>query len=156
MTILAGAEGDAVDVDLPDPVSATAGGTFVNTIVAASFSALPTNRVNANVTNPHPTLNMLCMVSVSAWMSASAPDVRASVDFSGATTIAAGVGGSGALGWGEVITCGTTASNQYSATYPVKLAPGTTTCEIFAYRTGAGSVAVNYATLRITPLRYTN
>ena len=152
MTILAGSKVDATDFDLPDVV-AVAGGS-PNSITSASFAVLPTNTCTAAITNPHPTANMLCLVSYGAWMIASTGDGRASLDISGALTVSPGIGGGAAIGWGEILFSTTTTLNQKAATITVALPPGTTTFKMYALRSGAGTVNVNYATIRIVPLSY--
>lgn len=155
MTILAGAKVDAVDFDLPDVVTAFGNGT--NTVTATSFSVLPTTTCTAVIVNSHPSASMLTLVSYGAWMAAStANDVRAALDFSGATVIAPGIGGGAAVGWGEIpLVSTTTASAHQGATITVELAPGTTTVKMYAYRSAAsGTHTVNYPTIRLVPLRY--
>lgn len=152
MTILAGAKVDAVDFDLPDVVTAFGNGT--NTVTATSFSVLPTTTCTAAITNPHPTASMLCMVSWGAWMAATAYDVRTAIDFSGAITIAAGIGGGAAIGYGEIPICSTTPSGHYNSMVTVEMAPGTTTCKMYAMRTTSGTQTVNYPTIRLIPVRF--
>jgi hypothetical protein len=152
MPILAGALVDAPDLDLPDPIASFGNG--VNTITAAAFAVLPTVPCTAVITNPHPTAAMLTMVAAGAWMVAASGDVRMAIDFSGALTIAPGIGGGAAIGWGEIPVCSTTPSNQFQAVYTVALPPGTTTARTFGLRTGAGTVQINYPTLRLIPLAY--
>lgn len=158
MPILAGALVDAVDLDIPDVVTAFGNGT--NTIVSATFAVLPSVACTAVITNPHPTANMLALVTYGAWMTVSAGDVRISLDISGALTIAAGIGGAAAIGWGEIpivsLPTGATSSGsqQRQATITVSLPPGATTFKTYALRTGAGVVAVNYPTIRVVPLSF--
>ncbi len=155
MTILAGAKVDATDFDLPDVQTAYGAGT--NVITATAFAVLPTTTCTATITNPHPTANMLTLVTWGAWMAAAtANDVRAALDFSGATVIAAGIGGGGAIGWGEILIASTTLPAVHeSSTITVELAPGTTTIKMYAYRSAAsGTQNVNYPTIRAVPLRY--
>lgn len=154
MTIKAGAKVDATDFDLPDVVTAFGNGT--NTITSATFAVMPTNTCTAAITNPHPTATMLCLVAYGAWMvGAAATDTRMSLDVSGAVTIAAGIGGGAAIGYGEIPIAGTTtASLQYAATITVECPPGTTTFKTYGLRTGAGVVSINYPTIRVVPLRY--
>lgn len=153
MTILAGAKVDAIDFDLPDVVTAFGNGT--NTITATSFSVLPTTTCTAAITNPHPTANMLCIVTYGAWMVATTNDCRMALDFSGATVIAAGIGGGAAIGYGEVpITSTATGSMHRQATITVGLAPGATTVKTYGMRTTSGTQNINYPTIRIIPLRY--
>ncbi|MGD2042026.1 MAG: hypothetical protein PVJ28_00130 [Acidimicrobiia bacterium] len=155
MTILAGAKVVAADFDLPDPETAYGNGT--NVITATSFTDLPTTSCIAAVTNPHPTANMLCMVTYGAWTtSATSSAQRLCPRVSGAVTIAAGIGGGGPIGWGEVIRTDTDDGyGTKSATVSYELPPGTSTFTLQAYREAAsGTHQVNYATLRLVPLRY--
>lgn len=154
MAIVAGAKLDAQDFVLPDPVTATGNGA--NAVTATSWAVLPTTTCTASITNPHPTAGMLVTVAYGAWMSAAtAGDVRLSVDVSGALTIAPGVGGGAAIGWGEIPVATATQPNaQRQATITLTLPPGTTTFKVYAYKTGAGTNTVNYPTLRIIPIRY--
>lgn len=157
MAIRAGARLDATDFTLPDPVAATAGGAGTNTITATSWAVLPSNAVTAVISNPHPGLNMLCLVTFGAWMVATANGVRAAVDISGSLTVAPGVGGGASVGWGEVLFCGAATTNQYAASFtvemPVSLTPAT--FRLHAYRDAAsGTQQVNYPTIRVVPLRF--
>jgi hypothetical protein len=154
MTIRAGAKIDAQDFDVPDVVTAFGNGT--NTIVSAAFAVMPTTTCTANLTNPHPTASLLTLVTYGAWMNCvAANDVRMSLDISGALTIAAGIGGGAAVGWGEIpIVSGAVGSLQLQATITVALPPGTTTFKTFGLRTGAGTVQINYPTIRVVPLAY--
>lgn len=152
MTIRAGSRVQAVDFDLPDV--ATGFGSGANTITSATFAPLPTIQCTAAITNAHPSANMLCLVTYGAWMSASTGDVRMSLDVSGALTIAPGIGGGAAIGWGEVPMSASTANAQFSATFTAQIPPGTTTFKTYALRTGAGTVACNYPTIRLVPLYF--
>jgi hypothetical protein len=155
MTIRAGARLDATDFDLPDVVTASGNGS--NTVTATAFAVLPTVTCTASITNPHPTAAMLVLVSFGAWMSASANAVRCCPAISGSTTIAAGIGGGGPIGWGEIPMCGTTTKNHYGASYTVEL-PVSGNAAVFsmqAYRDSAtGTQLVDYPTIRLTPLRF--
>ncbi len=157
MVIRAGARLDATDFALPDPVAATAGGAGTNTVTATAWAVLPTNTVTAAITNPHPELPMLCLVTFGAWMSASANGVRAALDISGSLTIAPGIGGGAAIGWGEILFCGASTNNQYSGSFTIELPVSLTaaTFKMHAYRDSAtGTQQVNYPTIRVTPLRF--
>lgn len=158
MAIGAGRKLDAVDFTYPDVVTAFGNGT--NTITSATFAVMPSTTCTASITNPHPSADMLCQVSYGAWMNASAGDVRLSVDISGAVTIAAGIGGGAAIGWGEIpiVSLPTGATNsgsqQRSAMVTVELPPGTTTFKAYGLRTGAGTTQINYPTIRLEPVQY--
>jgi hypothetical protein len=154
MSTLAGAKLDATDFALPDVVAAHGNGT--NTITSATFAALPTNTVSAAITNPHPTATMLCLVTYGAWMSASSGDVRYALNVSGSATIAAGIGGGAAIGYGEIPISSVSASILGSGSFTVEL-PASATAATFtgyAMRTGSGTVVCNYPTVRIVPLRF--
>lgn len=155
MTILAGAKIDAVDFDLPDVV--TAFGNGANSITATTFSVLPATTCTAAVTNPHPTASMLTMVCYGAWMSSStASECRMSLDVSGAVTIAAGVGGGAAAGWGEIPVSASTQPNAHrQAVITVELPPGTTTFKVYGMRVAAsGTHRIDHPTVRLVPLRF--
>jgi hypothetical protein len=155
MTIRAGSRIDATDFDLPDVVTAFGNGT--NSITATAFTVLPTNTCTAAITNPHPTANLMLLVAYGAWMnSTTSSDVRMALDISGATTIAAGIGGGGAIGWGEIpLVSAGQVSIQVQSTITVSCAPGTTTFKTFAMRAAAsGTHSVNYPTIRLVPLYF--
>jgi len=157
LTIRAGARLDATDFDLPAAV--TAYGAGQNTVTATSFADLPTYPCEGELTNPHPTLPLLVLVTYSAWMNCSAGvGVRAALAISGSTTVVAGIGGGAAAGWGEVLYEGDNGTNsQHSASYTVELpvSANAATFTFQAYRDSAsGTQQVNYPTLRLIPLRY--
>lgn len=155
MTIRAGARLDATDFDLPDVVTGYGNGT--NTVTATAFAVLPTTTCTASITNPHPTAAMLVLVTFGAQMSASANAVRCCPAVSGSTTIAAGVGGGGPIGWGEVPLCGAATTNQHSGSFTVELPVSANAAEFSmqAYRDSAsGTQTCNYPTIRLTPLRF--
>lgn len=152
MTIRAGSRVQAIDFDLPDVVTAAAAGA--NVITSATFAVMPTNTCTAVILNPHPTANLFCLVTYGAWMSAASGDVRMSLDISGALTVAPGIGGGGAGGWGEVPYAAAATAAQSQGTFTVMLPPGTTTFRSYALRTGAGVVNCNYPTIRVAPLYF--
>ncbi len=155
MTIRAGARLDATDFDLPDVVAAYGNGA--NTVVATAFAVLPTTTCTASITNPHPTASMLVLVTFGAWMSASANAVRCCPAVSGSVTIAAGIGGGGPLGWGEIPETGASTLSQFSASYTVEL-PASANAAVFSmqsYRDSAsGTQKCDYPVIRLTPLRF--
>lgn len=156
MTVRAGARLDATDFILPDVVTAFGNGS--NTITATSFAVLPTVTCSASITNPHPTASMLVLVTFGAWMNTSnGVAVRCCPAVSGSTTIAAGIGGGGPIGWGEVPVAGTTVLQQGQGTYTVSL-PASANAAVFtmqAYRDSAsGTQLLNYPTIRLVPLRF--
>jgi hypothetical protein len=156
VTLRAGAKVDATDFDLPDVVTGYGNGS--NTVTATSFTDLPTTSCTAAITNPHPTANLLVQVTWGAWMSASANAVRCCPRVSGSTTIAAGIGVGGPIGWGEVPLCGAATTNQYSSapvTYSLPASATAATFTMQAYRdSAAGTQVVQFATLRLVPLYY--
>ena len=157
MTLRAGSQVDATDYDLPLVV--TAFGNGLNTVTSTTFAVLPTTTCTAAITNPHPTATLLCLVHYGAWMAVTAggADARIAVDISGSVTIAAGIGGGGAIGYGEIPICSTTPSDQFSAVITVELPPSATaaTFKVYSMRSAAsGTQSVNYPTLRLVPLYY--
>lgn len=155
MAIRAGAKLDATDFDLPDVVTGYGNGT--NTITATTFTDLPTTACTAAITNPHPTANMLVSVTFGAWLTSTTSSAqRICPRVSGATTIAAGIGNGGPIGWGEVLRTDTNDGyGTKSVTVTYELPPGTSTFTMQAYReSAAGTHQVNYPTLRLVPLRY--
>jgi hypothetical protein len=155
MTLRTGSKVDVVDFDLPDAVGASAASPGTNTVTATSWAVLPSNPVTVSITNPHPDADMLCLVTYGAWMSATASDVRLALDISGALSVPPGVGGGGAKGWGQVPMTSVSTAQQFSASFPVALPPGTTTFKAYAYRPAAsGTQAVNYPVIDVTPQRY--
>ena len=154
MPMLAGEPVDAADLTFPDPATGYANG--VNSISATSFADLPTIGCTATIVNPHPTAGMLVDVRFAAWMVATAGDVRACPRISGSLTVAAGVG-SGPTGWGELLFGANSSDGpvQSSASYTIELPPGSATFTMQAFQSGAaGTKQVNYASLRIVPIRY--
>jgi hypothetical protein len=156
MTRLAGSKVLADDFQLPDIVTAFGNGT--NTITATTFTDLPTTSCVAVITNPHPTASLICLVKFGAWMSATANSVRCCPRVSGSTTIAAGIGAGGPLGWGEVPLAGNDANPQQcmgGATYSLPASATAATFTMQALRDSAsGTQVCNYATIRIIPLYY--
>lgn len=153
MAILAGMKASAVDLTLPAIAQGYGNGT--NTITATTWTDLPTTACTCSITNPHPTADLLCQVTFSAWMSASASAVRMCPRVSGSVTVAAGPGGI-ALGWGA-IPRGLVEYVSYSAvgyvTLPVSATAATFTMQ--AYREAAsGTQNVNYPVIEVVPLRY--
>jgi hypothetical protein len=153
MSQFAGSKVDATDFSLPNQVTGFGNGT--NTITATVFTDLPTFASSAAINNPHPSANMLVMVTFGGWLSASANAVRICPRVSGSVTISAGIGGGGPIGWGEIPLTGSTGVEQHSATVFYELPPGTATFTMQAFRDSAvGTQQANYCTLRLVPLRY--
>lgn len=152
MAILAGMKASAVDLTLPDRVSAHANG--VNTITATTFTDLPTVSCSVAITNPHPTADMLVRVDCGAWINTSTVACRVCPRISGALTVAAGIGSNAPTGYGQLIRA-LGDYEQYAMAYYAELPPGTSTFTVQAYRESASTtVQVNYATLDILPVRY--
>jgi hypothetical protein len=156
MTLRAGAKVDAVDWDLPDIVSVTGAGT--NVITATTTTDLPTTSCIASITNPHPTANLICLVTFGAWFTVGGGiRTRICPRVSGSTTIAAGIAGGGPVGWGEVpmSTISTQLHVAASATYSLPASATAATFTMQAYRDSAsGTQNVDYPTIRIIPLRF--
>lgn len=157
--IAGGAPVDAVDFDLPDVAVGYGNGVNgLSGIPATTFTDLPTVPCIVQITNPHPTAPMLCLVSLSAWMTNDSGSLRICPRVSGSVTIAAGIGGGGPAGWGEIPFLGVTGYSTRSGTWTVELPASTTpaTFTVQAYREGAAGTTqqVNYPTLRIVPLRF--
>jgi hypothetical protein len=96
-------------------------------------------------------------ITLSAWVYATAGETRASVAVSGATTLGESQGEVGGVtnAWGHVLyTNTTTTTNQGTSLRVVRLNAGTNTIKVRAYRSGAGTNQVNYATLAVTPIRW--
>lgn len=156
MTIRAGARLDATDFDLPDVVTGYANGS--NTITATTFTDLPTTACTASITNPHPTASMLVLVEFGGWVTAgSSIGTRFCPRVSGSTTIAAGIGGGGAIGWGEIPYSNSTSKLGLRGSFTVEL-PVSANAAVFtmqAYRDSAsGTQTIEYATIRLTPVRF--
>lgn len=151
MAILAGMKASAVDLTLPDRVSAHA--NTVNTITATVFTDLP-SPCSVAITNPHPTARMLVRVDYSAWVSTSTVACRICPRISGSLTVAPGIGSNAPSGYGQVIRAFGD-YHQHSAGYYAELPPGTATFTVTAYRESASTtIQVNYATLDVVPIRY--
>lgn len=153
MGILAGAKVSAVDLAVPDVAEAYGGGS--NTVTATSWTDLPTYTCVASVTNPHPTADLLCLVTWGAWMSASANGVRMCPRVSGSTTIAAGISGI-ALGWGQIPRALVEYTQMQGTGYVALPASATAaTFTLQAYRESAsGTQIVAYPAMIIVPLRF--
>lgn len=157
MTRLAGSKVLADDFQLPDVVTAFGNGT--NTITATSFTDLPTTSCVAQISNPHPTASLICLVEFGAWLNkATGGAIRCCPRVSGSTTIAAGIGVGGPLGWGEIPVAVNNANPQQcmgGATYTLPASATAATFTMQAMVDSAGTSQVcNYATIRIIPLYY--
>lgn len=155
MTIRAGSKLDATDFALPDPVTGYANGE--NTISSTSFADLPTLACAASIYNPHPGASMLVDVHWGAWMKADANAVRCCPRVSGSKTIAAGIGGGGAIGWGEIPVTGSAAYVHGHGHFTTEL-PASANAAVFTMQamrdTASGTQKVDYAVIRVVPLRY--
>ena len=154
MAISAGAVIDGTDFTFPSVVTAYGSGT--NTITSTTFAVLPTTTCTAAITNPHPTLSMLTLVTYGAWMAATSNDVRMALDISGSITVAAGISASAAVGYGEIPICSTTPTGHYGASFTIELPVSVTaaTFKTYAMRTTSGTQTCNYPTIRLIPLRF--
>ena len=153
--IIGGGTVDGVDWLLPAVVKAYGSGT--NNVTSTSFAVLPDTPVSASITNPHPRSKLLVIVDYAAWLiGAAATDVRASIVVSGSMAVSAGIGGSGAVGWGEVLYATATSSGQHSSmvTLELPVSGSAATIALYAMKSGANTPACNYPTIQVTPLRY--
>jgi hypothetical protein len=128
----------------------------VNTVAATAWGTTLPGTVAQSITVSQPTW---VLVTLGAWMVASAGETRAGVSLGGATVVTPpnyqqdGVVGSGA--WGQTIVVYANDFNgsaQRSQQRAYLLAPGTTTFTIEAYLATAGTHQVNYPVLEILPL----
>ena len=145
---------------LPNPVSV--GPATGSTIVAGAFAALP-NPVACSLTTPAP---VFALVTYSAWLAFSGTlggDGRVNIEVTGATVISSTpppsptTAGDGTdWYWGDVLYASGTIgiSNQLTATRLVKFNTGTTNVAIWAYKLTAVTCTLNYASLRIVPVRW--
>lgn len=154
MAIRAGSDLSAVDFALPDHVDCYGNGT--NTVTATTWTDLPTTACTGSITNPHPAVNMICLVTFGAWIIAgSSIATRICPRVSGSTTIAAGVGAGGPMGWGQIPISTSTGTQHVSASAVYSLPPGAATFTMQAYRDSAsGTQNVNYPTIQIVPIRF--
>lgn len=149
--IVAGGRIDAGDLYVPDPV--VGAGASTNTVTATSWAVLPTNPATVDLTNPHASATLLCLVAYSAWLSSTTAGwVQAGIQLSGDTTLAAPGPGDGI---GDL--CAAYATQTWvhqTGIVPVELEPGTTTCDIVARGSGTGTQQCDYPVVRILPQRY--
>lgn len=154
--ILAGAIVDGTDWKLPSIVTAFGNGT--NTITSSTFAVLPTTTASASMTNPHPHAKLLVLAEWGAWLvgNSGTGDVRCCLQVSGSLVVAAGIGGGGPVGWGEVLyqQATGTAQRHSACTYELPVSGSAATFDVYAMRNGSGTVNCNYPTIRLTPLRY--
>jgi len=155
MTIRAGSKLDATDLALPDVVTGYANGE--NTVTATSFADLPTIACAASILNPHPGAAMLVSVFWGAWMSASANSVRCCPRISGSKTLVAGIGGGGAIGWGEIPVTGSSLYVTGSGHFTTEL-PASANAAVFTMQamrdSASGTQKVDYAVIRVVPIRF--
>jgi hypothetical protein len=143
------------------PNEQTGYGAGANTIVSGAnvWADLPTFPSAGSITNPHPSREMLCTVTYGAWLGATTGGVRIFPVFSGAVTLAGGsLGtGNGPEGWGEVPLSSLLAGTEsgFAASTVTVPAAGVLNFKIQALRSiASGTQQVNYATIRVNPLRY--
>jgi hypothetical protein len=141
----------AVPAALPAPIFVK--GADAQAVTVTAWGDLP-NIAAASLVLP---AAAWVQITVSAWTVASAGDTRVSASVSGATTLGESQGEVGGVtsAWGHVMyTNNTTGSNQGTSVRIVRLAAGTNTIKVRAYRNGAGTNQSNYTTLAVTPLRW--
>ena len=147
-----------IDVNVPDPVYEYGNG--INSIVATSPSPLPTTKLNAYITNPHPTRDMIAIVCYGGWGSAVTTGFRVStyVNRGGSQFTNTGPDSNGPLGWGEIPYIGPGSSTaSYHAQYTTILPPSQFPYVVIqeAWRDAAsGTQDWRYPILRIIPLGY--
>lgn len=152
------------DIALPATVSATGAGQ--NTFTAGSGTAntwfdLTTFTCIANFTNPHATKDLLCMISVGAWLitATSGVDVRFGIRISGDLTVASGPGLSDLSppGWGLVpLNANPSASVSFGCSY-AGIVPANSTLTFTGqsfFSSTTGNKSCNYPTFQIMPIRY--
>jgi hypothetical protein len=151
MPIAAGGRFDASDVVVPDPVVGT--GSSVNVIIDTSWAVLPTNPAAVSITNPHASLDLLALVTYTAWTKSTTTGwVQAGIQLSGDTVMAAPGPGDGI---GDILAAYASSPwTHRTGIVPVSLSPGTTLCEMVARSSGTGTQNVDYPVVRIVPLRY--
>jgi hypothetical protein len=140
------------DYALPDPVTASGSTQTANS--AAAWNVLPSS-VAASLVLPAPAL---VLVEFGAWGTvggSGATDLRLFPELSGATSLSAP-----GLAFGQVPIIGATAGATFGTahlrgSYVQEFASGTTTATLKTYATGTPTTrALNYAALRLTPLRW--
>jgi hypothetical protein len=156
-----GPTGSALGVTLPDPVFAANANTGV-TVTATAWADLP----GAAATSVDFVTAYDCWVGVNygAWMTGtygSGDELRFGVAGSGATTIdevdTSDLTHEGY--WGDIpyrsVSTGTGGTQQMTGTRVVKVAAGTTTFRLRAYKGATpASPAVNYPSLKVWPIKY--
>jgi hypothetical protein len=154
----------ASDVSPPDPVGSSSG-VAVLASAAATYALLPTS-VAVSVTNPRSDKDLLTEVLWGAWMQTDTAELRLSLRATGGNTwtegtAGPGLGANGPLTYSEnLIICGPNGTNTYmtlTTGFTFLIPAGTTTTlTVYAYRSvTTGTNHVNYAKLRMVPLRYT-
>ena len=163
MTIAKGRTMKALDYDLPDVVVEY--GNQVGSISATTVTPLnPT--VSAQISNPHPTASMTCLVYYGAWMSVPSADtdlrmeiqITRSAGALGLPYAAYGVGSGGPVGWGEIPFTATASINSYLASFTCSLAPSPLAYffTLGTYITVLSTPAtLEYPTIRVIPLYFT-
>lgn len=151
---------DKVDLmlSLPDPTGQ--GGSGSNNITLTTYSVLPTTPVSCSMTNPSSTHDMLCMVSISAFLTSagSATELQAALNATGGVSITAGAtGGSGALALGEHLLTVLTGAHQQQSWIPVVIPAGAAavTFALYARRNNTtNACTLLQPAIRCVPFRF--
>jgi len=144
----------ARDAALPDPLIATTTGAA--TIDSTVWADHP-NNLSKTLYLPY---DAIVSVELHAWLQISYVDAP--------STVRVGVGHDGndpqdsfetSSVWGNVLYDTTHGANvpgggQHSASFTTRLAAGTHSFKVRAYKTGTGAATVSYAQMRITPIRW--
>ena len=118
-------------------------------MLAHEFAALRTTPISTAVTVGAPTW---AEIVLEIWMFATANDVRAGINLSGATISAPAAPQLGAVGWVSAPS-GSTAANKQIARKLIVLNAGVTTVTAQAMRTSTGTQTVSHPVLSVTPIR---
>ncbi len=150
---------DKVDLllSLPDPTGQ--GGAGSNSITLTTYSVLPSTPISCAITNPSADFDMLCMVSISAFMAgASATEVQAALNVTGGLSIAAGsTGAPGVLATSENLLSSSAGAIQQQSVIPIVVPAGAAavTFAMFARRNNTTSaVALLSPAIRCVPIRF--
>lgn len=136
--------------EVPLPETMEWRGTGSNLVTATSWEPITSNELaDMSVTVPS---EALVEVQVSAWViSPASNDLRASIKATGATTI-----GPSDSHWGSVLWSGNgeAGASMQSSSRALYLNAGTTTLQLVAYATGAGSNGINYPVVTARVIEY--
>lgn len=136
--------------DLPSQVVST--GASTNIITATSWATIPNQNVNHHFVVPSGR-KLLVDIEAGGWcVKPEGNDLRFSILADGATSMPATWPSWGAVGWAGV-------NARYDGglfiTRKLELNAGTTTISLVAYKSGSDQVNLNYPSLVITPVRWT-